>query len=70
MHNGVFQTLREVVEFYNASGGEGPDVDRMLRPLGLTDAEIDDLVAFLEGLTGDPIIVEPPSLPEYAVLDP
>ena len=42
MHNGVFGTLREVVEFY--------DQRSSVAPLRLTQAEINDLVAFLEEL--------------------
>lgn len=60
MHNGIFKTLREVVEFYNTRDidnrwGE-PEVPETvnfdeLGNLGLTDSEIDDLVAFLKTLT-------------------
>ena len=69
MHNGVFTTLSEVVEFYNDGGGEDPNKDAVLRPLGLEPEEMEDLVAFLESLTGDPIIVQSPELPEYGTLE-
>ncbi len=69
MHNGVFTTLTEVVEFYNGGGGSDPNKDAALRPLGLEPEEIADLVAFLESLTGDAIIVQPPDLPEYETLE-
>ena len=60
MHNGVFETLAEVVAFYNKGGGEGS----VLKPLGLTDAEGKDLVAFLESLSMDqPLLIEEPKLP-------
>ena len=68
MHNGAFRTLNEVVEFYNRGGGDDPAKDPQLRPLGLTEQEITNLVEFMLGLTGDPIIVDPPVLPEYEVL--
>ncbi len=68
MHNGVFFTLEEVVEFYNQGGGEDPNKSPLIEPLGLSAQEVADLVAFLEGLTGDPIIVEPPPFPEYEPL--
>jgi len=42
MHNGVFNSLREVVEFYNARSS--------VAPLNLTPQEIDDLVAYLDAL--------------------
>ena len=64
MHNGIFARLDEVVGFYDAGGGEGNDV---LRPLGLSDVEKADLVAFLEALSMDePLTMDPPDLPATA----
>jgi cytochrome c peroxidase len=57
MHDGSLKTLRDVVVHYNNGGvtKEGDPVNDFLsggiRPLNLTEAEIDDLVAFLEALT-------------------
>ena len=70
MHNGVFDALTEVVEFYNDGGGQDPKLDPLIRPLGLTADEIADVVAFLDSITGDPIIIQPPDMPEYAVMGP
>ena len=56
------------MRFYNAGGGDDPNKSDMHRALGLADEKIGDLVAFLESLTGDDIIVQPPDMPEYAVL--
>jgi|TARA_B100001964_G_C14172750_1_gene572303 cytochrome c peroxidase len=76
MHNGVFFDLIEVVEFYNEGGGEDA-IERnfghstktpLLQPLGLTDAEMEAIVAFLESLTGDEITMEAPELPKDAVM--
>ena len=53
MHNGVFATLEEVVDFYDAGGGDDPLKDPRLHPLGLVPSEKADLVAFLESLSGD-----------------
>ncbi|TCD13910.1 photosynthetic protein synthase I [Oricola cellulosilytica] len=53
MHNGIFATLEEVVDFYDAGGGDDPLKDESLRPLGLVPSEKDDLIAFLESLSGD-----------------
>jgi len=53
MHNGMFKTLFEVVSFYNAGGGEDANKDAGLKPLGLSFQEQQDLVAFLEALSGD-----------------
>jgi len=55
MHNGVFSTLRQVVAFYNKGGIQHPQLDPMIRPLALTNREMDNIVAFLESLTGDNI---------------
>jgi cytochrome c peroxidase len=52
MHDGSFTSLREIVEFYNTGGFANPLLDPRIRPLGLDDEEIGDLVAFLESLTG------------------
>ncbi len=55
MHNGTFDTLFEVVSFYNAGGGDDANKDPRIVPLGLTFAEQKDIVAFLEALSGDPL---------------
>lgn len=67
MHNGIFTTLEEVVQFYNDGGGDGQNRSALLRPLRLSQGEMDDLVAFLMSLTGDEILVETPVFPEYTV---
>lgn len=61
MHNGAFKTLEEVIGFYDKGGGPGGE----LKPLNLSASEKKALVAFLESLSGDPIVVEAPKLPEY-----
>lgn len=53
MHDGSMATLESVVEFYNQRGYPGPDTDPLLKPLGLTQDEQAELVAFLKALTGD-----------------
>jgi len=57
MHDGSLTTLREVVQFYNRGGVANPTLDPGIRPLGLSESEVDDLVAFLEALTGDDVEV-------------
>jgi len=65
MHNGVFATLRDVVDFFDRGGGEGPNKAPQLRPLGLGATEKKDLVAFLESLSMDqPLLLAPPRVPE------
>lgn len=57
MHDGSIATLKEVVEHYNNGGATNPDdvvnpfLSGGIRPLELTDQQIDDLVAFMEALT-------------------
>ena len=67
MHGGVFESLSEVVEFYNAGGGSSPNKDAALRPLGLTDSEAADLVAFLESLESPAGVEDTPELPMYEI---
>lgn len=55
MHNGRFQTLEEVVEFYNRGGDfDAPNVDDIIQPLNLTTEQKADLVAFLKRPMTDP----------------
>jgi len=68
MHNGIFKSLLEVVEFYSRGGGDHPNKSPLLRPLELSEGERQDLVAFLESLSGDPQVDRPPALPSYAPL--
>ena len=53
MHNGSLATLREVVRHYSEIDEDRlhADGERILRPLHLSAAEIDDVVAFLDSLT-------------------
>jgi len=52
MHDGSVSTLRGVIDFYNAGGGQQQPKSPLLRELHLTEREKSDLVAFLESLTG------------------
>jgi cytochrome c peroxidase len=56
MHNGKFNTLEEVVEFYNRGGDfDTPNIDRdLIRPLNLTPQQKADMVAFLKRPLTDP----------------
>jgi cytochrome c peroxidase len=64
MHNGVFASLREVVDFFDAGGGSAPNKSPLLRPLGLSEEEKSELVAFLESLSMEtPLVIAAPELP-------
>ena len=56
MHNGVYRTLEEVVDFYDRGGGAGIGIDLPNQtlppdPLRLSDVEKRALVAFMRALT-------------------
>src|SRR5262249_42062747 len=58
MHNGRFQTLEEVIDFYSNGGGHGeglqlPNLDDKIRQFKLSDQEKRDLIAFLYALTDE-----------------
>nr|WP_299032936.1 cytochrome c peroxidase [uncultured Tenacibaculum sp.] len=58
MHNGVYETLEQVIDFYNKGGGEGlgyhvPNQTLPTDELNLSDKEIQDLIAFMETLTDE-----------------
>jgi cytochrome c peroxidase len=62
MHNGVFTSLREVIDFYNTRDttfSDDPEVNQnidqggRIGELRLTNNEIEDLIAFLEMLTDE-----------------
>ena len=59
MHNGVFSTLEEVMDFYNEGGGAGwkiaPENQTLPKDkLNLSQKEITDIIAFMKALT-DPV---------------
>jgi cytochrome c peroxidase len=61
MHNGIYASLDEVIEFFNRGGGQGNTV---LKPLQLTPEEKEQLRMFLEeGLTGTPTTFTYPKIP-------
>jgi cytochrome c peroxidase len=57
MHNGMFKTLREVIDYYNAPDkfvNDALNRDSLLRaPLGLTEREKKDLESFLLSLSDE-----------------
>ncbi len=74
MHNGSYRTLEEVLWHYN-TGGLAVAATAVgtrsvkIKPLGLSQGEIADIIAFLNGLTGEALparLVTPPPLPPGA----
>lgn len=66
MHNGAFGTLEEVVRFYDSGGGDGPNKDPGLKPLGLSAEETEALIAFLKTLGSSAGEFQKPAVPDYA----
>ncbi len=65
MHNGSIGTLEGVVEFYDRGGDRDANLSPLIEPLGLTDREKWDLVAFLNALTHT-VKVKVPDIPGLA----
>ena len=63
MHNGAYATLRQVVEMYSRGGDDTSNLSPEMKKLDLSDREIDDIVAFLRTLSGKPVQVTLPQLP-------
>jgi len=76
MHNGIYYSLKQVIDFYNKGGGYGLGIkldNQTLseKPLNLNDREIDDIISFLRTLTDTTGSLDvPQSLPKLTVKDP
>ncbi|WP_084659982.1 cytochrome-c peroxidase [Vibrio sonorensis] len=76
MHNGTVATLSDVVDFYDRGGvtQDGRTTDfiqsksPLIQPLGLSNQEKQDLLAFIDAFSGKRITMEYPKLPEYQPL--
>ena len=64
MHDGVFKSLVEVIDFLDKGGNANPHLSPLMKPLTLTADEKSDLIAFLNALTGAPLKIVPPKLPK------
>ncbi len=75
MHNGLFTNMDALMQMYNMGMPQAgvkpvnstdtlfPQTDRLIKPLGLTRREREDLVAFLRALSADPPIITKPLMP-------
>lgn len=63
MHDGVFKTLEEVIDFKDKGGIANPYLSPLMKPLGLTAEEKADLMVFLKALDGAPLKIQMPKLP-------
>ena len=53
MHDGSIGDLKNVIEFYNKGGIQNENLDPLIRPLGLSKNEKDNLLEFLKTLEGE-----------------
>jgi cytochrome c peroxidase len=53
MHDGSLPTLWDVMDHYNKGGIQNPFLDGGMQRLGLSEGEIDDVVAWMSTLTSD-----------------
>ncbi|MDT0539595.1 cytochrome c peroxidase [Croceitalea sp. P059] len=61
MHNGVYNSLEEVIQFYNVGGGQGMGLDVPYQTLpadslNLSENEINDVISFMKTLTDNQFI--------------
>jgi cytochrome c peroxidase len=59
MHNGSVPNLQAVIDLYDRGGIARPSRSELIRPLGLTDDEKSDLLAFLQTLSSERSPSEP-----------
>jgi cytochrome c peroxidase len=59
MHNGSVQSLEEIVDNYNNGNTDFTNKNNLIRPLGLSSQEKQDLVEFLKSLTDTEFINNP-----------
>ncbi len=59
MHDGSIKTLKDVIAHYNEGGKNHINKSHLIRPLGLSHQEKNDLVRFLESLTDNTFIQNP-----------
>ncbi|WP_244470964.1 tryptophan tryptophylquinone biosynthesis enzyme MauG [Microvirga massiliensis] len=63
MHDGSVKTLEDVIEHYVKGGERRPSLSPEMKPVELSTAERNDLVAFLASLRAEPAKVTLPQLP-------
>lgn len=77
MHNGLFTNFSGIIRMYNHGMTinsrrvpKKPELSPLIRPLNLTQDEMDALESFLNSLSQHPTIVRPPPLPGRPHEDP
>lgn len=62
-HNGSVYDLEKIIRHYMTGGIERPSRSPLMRPLQLSEGDVDDLLAFLDTLTAEEAAVPTPILP-------
>ena len=63
MHNGAYKTLEEVIEHYVRGGDDKSNLSPNFKKALLNGPEKSDLIAFLKTLTGEPVELTYPDMP-------
>lgn len=63
MHNGSISDLETMIYHYIGGGIDRPSRSAEMRPLDLQEADVRDLIAFLQSLTAEQAVVATPILP-------
>jgi cytochrome c peroxidase len=64
MHNGHMQHIEDILSHYNSGAKSKGNRDQLIKPLLLTNQEINDLQAFLQSISAPPVPFEKPVLPQ------
>lgn len=64
MHDGSVTNLSTIIDRYNDAKDVGHGIDNLLKPLGLTVRERQDLLAFFDAISAAPLEFKKPKLPE------
>jgi cytochrome c peroxidase len=59
MHDGSMKTLQDVLEHYNKGGRPHENADLLMRPLGLSKQDVNDLIMFLNALSDPKFTTNP-----------
>jgi len=59
MHDGRFETLKQVIDYYASGGAPSPTKSPLLRGFRLTSQDRQDLIQFLESLTDQAFLSDP-----------
>lgn len=64
MHDASMNTLEEVIKHYEKGGIQRESLSPEMKPFKLTETERDDLIAFINSLTGPVLGIKFPDIPE------